>query len=110
MTEPWEAVADEFASRRRSFQAEWNRTLLRLGAPGFILFGVSLFIESAWGIVLTVVGFGLFAGALGRGALLMHRGRRCPVCDEPQRLEIEIPYRTCGRCGVRLSRGIQDST
>jgi hypothetical protein len=109
MTEPGERVVDEFQRRNQVFQSEWTRTFLRLGVPGLLLFFVSLLVVGPWGLGLTLAGFSLFAGALARGAWLIHRSRRCPVCDEVQGTEARIPHRTCGGCGTRHSRGVWDS-
>jgi hypothetical protein len=55
------------------------------------------------------LGMALFLFAMARGALLLHRHLRCPVCDYFQKPSWKIPYRSCAGCGARLSVGVRDS-
>ena len=110
-----ESVA-QFQQQLRECRPLWNRNLLTVFLPGFLLFGwggpFGLLTPEGkphdirWmiytGIALCVV------GAL-RGATIAWRYRRCPVCARFQSPEWRIPYLRCAGCGARLSMGVKDS-
>ncbi len=109
-------IIKEFQDRLREFRPIWNRNILFIFLPGFLMFGAAgpgyLLIPGAqpvhapWllfsGIALCVIG-GI------RGAYLMAKHCRCPMCDKIQTPAKYFPYRKCLRCGTRLSVSWKDS-
>jgi len=110
-------IIAEYARRKKEFQLHWNRNMLTLGFPGFILFGLGGLGEGMLGrspgnisVVVALVGFAIFAFALARGVFYYSsQYLRCPVCNKQQSPAIHFPYRSCDGCGQRLSEGWKDS-
>ena len=103
------AIIAEYQERKRLFQRLWNRNMLLLATPGFILFalGNPLVLDSNR---LVIAGLVLFGPAVACGAYFVFRYRRCPACDRVQTPEWRFPYRSCLGCGARLSVVWKDST
>ncbi len=107
----------QFQEQLRESKPLWNRNILTVFLPGFLLFGwggpLGLLTPTGkphdirWmiyaGIALCVVG-------AVRGAIIASRYWRCPVCNRFQSPQWRIPYRSCLGCGARLSMGIKDSS
>lgn len=103
-------IIAEYLSRLRALKPKWERNFLLLFFPGILLFVIGgpggLLLpggtpnHNLWliipGIILCVIG-GF------RGVRLMLKYRRCPVCDRFQDPSFQFPYRSCVRCGSKLS-------
>lgn len=107
----------EFHERLRELKPLWNRNFLLLFLPGFLLFGIGgpggLLLpgaEANHNLWLIVPGIALCLIGAVRGAMLMSRYRRCPVCEKFQPPEFRIPFRTCLGCGAKLSNDWKEST
>jgi hypothetical protein len=116
-TQSEQVTIEEFQQRLRELKPQWNRNMLFVFLPGFLLCGAGgpggLLLpggkanDNLW---LIVPGIALCAIGLVRGAILLLRYRRCPQCNRFQNSEWRIPYRSCMGCGVRLSISVKDST
>ena len=103
-------IIAEYLARLRELKPLWTRNFLffflpgflsfMLGGPGGLLLPGGRANHNLWlivpGIVLCVIG-GF------RGVRLMLKYRRCPACDRFQDPAMQWPYRTCIRCGVKLT-------
>jgi hypothetical protein len=99
----------EYLQRLRELKPLWNRNLLWIFLPGFLLFGIGgplgLLLpggKANHNVWLLIAGLALCVIGAVRGARLMWQYRRCPVCDRFQEPDMR-PYRVCPRCGTRLA-------
>jgi hypothetical protein len=111
------AIVAEYLSRLRELKPLWNRNILLLFLPGFLLFAAGgpggLLLPGGHAnrnLWLIVPGIALCAIGAFRGVRLMLKYRRCPVCDRFQSVEIRIPYRTCTGCGARLTHNWKETS
>jgi hypothetical protein len=98
-----DAIIEEFQRRRREFRRPWNQNFLVLGLPGFLVFMTAVMTNTK---VTALVGIAVILVAAARGATIVLKYQRCPVCDSVQSPGIQLPYQMCRTCGARLSRGV----